>query len=53
MSYVAGNGPFGCFIFAVEPEAQPIANQYGICLPVSKCQALATQLPGGGTCTPQ
>jgi hypothetical protein len=48
-----GTGPFGCFIFTVEPEAQPIANQYGICLPVSKCQAVATQLPGGGTCTPQ
>ncbi len=43
----------GCFKFKVEADAQAIADLYGVCLPLAQCQALATGLPGGGTCTPQ
>lgn len=42
----------GCFVFAVEPDAQAIANDMGVCVPLAQCQALASGLPGGGTCTP-
>ncbi len=41
-----------CFTFKVEPEAQPIADKNGLCIPLALCQALAQSLPGGGTCTP-
>lgn len=43
---------YGCFSFTVEPEMQSIADAYGFCLPMAKCEATAAKLPGGGTCTP-
>lgn len=42
----------GCFRFSVEAGAQPVANEFGLCMPLAQCQALAAGLPGGGTCTP-
>ena len=42
----------GCFLYAVEPSAQPLADGNGYCLPIDQCQAMATSWPGGGTCTP-
>lgn len=46
-------GTEGCFVFKVQPEAQPLADTYGICLALAECNALATRLPGGGTCIPK
>jgi hypothetical protein len=48
----AGAGAVGCFLFTVEPQAQTIADVFGTCMPLAQCQAMAAQLPGGGTCTP-
>lgn len=42
-----------CFVFKVEPTAQPVADSYGHCLPKAMCDALATALPGGGKCVVQ
>lgn len=39
-----------CFIFTVDAPAQTIANQNGGCMATAKCQTLAAQLPGGGSC---
>jgi len=39
-----------CFTFTVEPEAQPIADEYGHCFDAGACAALATSIPGGGRC---
>ena len=39
-----------CFVYTVDPEAQPWADQNGYCLPLAACQAAASNLPGGGTC---
>lgn len=41
----------GCFTYAVQPEAQALANADGLCVPSAECDALAAELPGGGTCT--
>jgi hypothetical protein len=41
----------GCFSYTVQPDAQAVANQMGICLPTALCQAAAAGLPGGGTCS--
>lgn len=41
----------GCFIFTVQPEAQPLADKGGLCVPKAVCQELATSAyPGGGSC---
>lgn len=42
-----------CFVYKVEPEAQQVADANGHCLPMAMCNALATQLPGGGKCVVQ
>lgn len=42
----------GCFTFKVQSEAQAEADRFGMCVPMDECQALAANLPGGGTCTP-
>jgi hypothetical protein len=39
-----------CFVYRVEPEAQAIADDWGLCFPVEQCRALAARLPGGGRC---
>jgi hypothetical protein len=41
-----------CFIFTDAPDAQAVADQYGLCLPTAECQALAAGYPGGGACVP-
>lgn len=41
-----------CFIFSDPPDAQALADQFGLCLPLSECQALAAGYPGGATCVP-
>jgi hypothetical protein len=46
----ACSGGDGCFVFRVEPEAQPLADELGYCLPLSECMAAAENLPGGGFC---
>jgi hypothetical protein len=46
-------GTEGCFIFKVETEAQPLADKYGLCVPIQQCNVLAARLPGGGTCIPK
>jgi hypothetical protein len=44
----------GCFSFKVQPEAQAVADFYGICLPKTTCQELASSAYlGGGTCLAQ
>lgn len=43
----------GCFRFTVDTDAQALANQHGVCLPTSECQAMAARYPGGGTCLPK
>jgi hypothetical protein len=40
----------GCFVWTVEPEAQELANESGYCYPLATCQAMAAELPGGGSC---
>jgi len=40
----------GCFVFSVEAAAQPVADQYGHCVPMALCTALSQSLPGGGSC---
>lgn len=40
----------GCFVWQVEPEAQPTADNYGICYPLALCQKMAAEVPGGGKC---
>jgi hypothetical protein len=42
---------YACFTYAVQSDAEPFAYQNGYCLPSALCDGLATQLPGGGTCT--
>jgi hypothetical protein len=39
-----------CFVYATEPETQEYAKASAICLPTPECQAVAANLPGGGTC---
>jgi hypothetical protein len=46
----AGTQGQGCLTFTVEPEAQSLADRWGICLPGPLCQAAAS-LPGGATCS--
>jgi hypothetical protein len=46
-------GTDGCFLFSVEMAAQTLADNYGMCLPIAECTALAARLPGGGTCIPK
>lgn len=41
----------GCFIFKVQPAAQPLADNEGLCMPKAACLELATSYPGGGTCS--
>ncbi|MEJ7731094.1 MAG: hypothetical protein WKG00_18000 [Polyangiaceae bacterium] len=41
---------FGCFVFTVEPEAQAMADDNGLCLDEATCLATAEKLPGGGKC---
>lgn len=41
---------YGCFVYLVEPQAQPVADDNGYCLPAAQCQAIAQNLPGGGKC---
>jgi hypothetical protein len=40
-----------CFTYLVEPAAQAIADDWGYCLPTDLCEAIASQLPGGGACS--
>lgn len=40
----------GCLLFQVDSVDQPVADANGICVPLSTCQAAATQLPGGAIC---
>lgn len=40
-----------CFTFRVQPQAQPLADMYGVCLPRAVCEDLAMNYPGGGTCS--
>lgn len=42
----------GCFTFKVDPGSQKAADEHGYCLPLAECVALASGLPGGGTCIP-
>jgi hypothetical protein len=46
-----GNAGNGCFTYAVQPSAQPLANKNGMCLPDALCKSAASNLPGGGTCS--
>jgi hypothetical protein len=39
-----------CFVFKVQPAAQSVADQYGVCLKSALCSQVASELPGGGTC---
>ena len=48
-----GLGADGCFTYKVQPEAQAVADEHGVCVPMATCKALAVSLPGGGTCTAQ
>lgn len=41
----------GCFVFKVQPAAQPLADTDGLCLPAAVCLDLAANLPGGGACS--
>jgi hypothetical protein len=41
----------GCFIFKVQPIAQPLADNEGLCMPKAACLELAASYPGGGTCS--
>ncbi len=41
----------GCLKFTVQPDAQAVANQWGLCVPTSLCEAAAAGLPGGATCS--
>jgi hypothetical protein len=41
-----------CFVFSDQPDAQALADQFGLCLPTSECEALAAGYPGGGICVP-
>jgi hypothetical protein len=41
----------GCFSYDVQPDAQTFADANAYCLSDALCQALASELPGGGTCT--
>jgi len=50
--YLCDKG-LGCFIYTVEPEAQPLADRHGYCLPLDTCQKTAADLPGGGKCIAQ
>lgn len=45
-------GSNACFTYIVEPDAQSDADGAGICLPTDACNALASQIPGGGKCGP-
>lgn len=40
----------GCFLFTVEPEMQPIADEHGHCIAIGRCLDTAGQLPGGAEC---
>jgi hypothetical protein len=40
-----------CFTFTVQAALQTDADQNGSCMPPSECTALASGLPGGGSCT--
>ena len=40
----------GGFIYTVEPEAQPYADENAACVPLATCLALAAEYPGGATC---
>lgn len=42
-----------CFTYNVDADAKAFASVNGYCLATELCEALAAQLPGGGTCTPQ
>lgn len=46
-----GDSTKSCFTFKVQPAAQAVANINGLCLSLAQCEAFASQLPGGGTCT--
>jgi len=46
------NAGEGCFVYNVEPSAQPLADLLGLCVPMARCTALAAKLPGGGFCVP-
>lgn len=39
-----------CLFYVVEPEAQPLADQNGYCLPIDACEKTAANLPGGSKC---
>jgi hypothetical protein len=39
-----------CFVFAVEADMQPLADEVGHCLPLAQCISTASQLPGGAEC---
>lgn len=41
---------YGCFIYEVEANAQPVADKIGFCLALEYCQGAAAKLPGGGKC---
>jgi hypothetical protein len=40
-----------CFRFTVQADAQPLADARAYCMQKAECEALATGLPGGATCT--
>ncbi len=40
----------GCFVFTVEPDAQALADQLALCVPIAACAEMASKLPGGGKC---
>jgi hypothetical protein len=42
----------GAVAFIVDAPSQHLANQYGRCMPLATCQAIAGSFPGGATCTP-
>lgn len=43
-------GGMSCFTFKVQPDAQPIADKAGYCIPTAACQAAASSYPGGANC---
>jgi hypothetical protein len=46
------NAGEGCFVYKVEAEAQMLADLHGLCIPLTRCNALASKLQGGGFCVP-
>lgn len=41
-----------CFMFQVEPAAQALADENGLCISSALCARLASSYPGGASCAP-